>query len=134
MIEYPKELLYSHNHAWVKIEDSEDHLVTIGITDYLREELPEILSMDMPMVHDEFEMDDDCILLHLDIDEEGDDEFYQIRAPIGGHVTEVNQEVQSNPDLLHIAPYEHWLLRIIYDDPQEIELLMDSEKYLVYLA
>lgn len=134
MIEYPKELLYSQNHVWVKIEDRENHVAQVGITDFLREELPEILSMDMPLPEDEFEMDDECILLHLEPDEEGEDEFCQIRAPLGGHVTEINPDVLNNPDLLHIAPYEHWLLRMVYDDPGELELLMDADKYLLYLA
>lgn len=133
MIEYPEKLLYSQNHVWVEIEDEEQHIARVGITAYLQEELPEILSMDMPMKEDEFEMDDECILVHLAADEEDEDEFYQIRAPLGGHVTEVNPEVRSNPDLLHVDAYENWLWKMIYDDPGEIELLMPANKYLLYV-
>jgi len=133
MIEYPQELHYSQNHVWVQLEDQANQVVRIGITDCLQEELPEILTIDMPMDEDEFEMDDECILLHLNITEEDEDEFYQLRAPLSGHVTEINPEVRSNPDLLHVAPYDHWLLRMVYDDPGELELLMTAEKYMVYL-
>ena len=129
MDEFPENLLYSHNHLWVEIDDKEKHLATVGITNFLREELPEILTVELPMEGDQMEMDDKNILLHLEGEE--NDEFHSIGAPLSGHVEQINREVLNNPDLLHIAPYEHWIMKIEYDDPMELELLVDSEQYLM---
>ncbi|MFW5996532.1 MAG: glycine cleavage system protein H [Lentisphaeria bacterium] len=127
MIEFPEHLLYSHNHMWVEIEDKNKRLARIGITSFLREELPEILTVDLPMEGDQVEIDEQNILLHLE--DEEDNEFRSIGFPLSGHVIEINKEVLNNPDLLHLEPYEHWIMRLQYEEPGELDLLMDADKY-----
>ncbi len=123
MIECPDSFIYSHRHVWVQIEDSGACIARIGITEHLQEELPEILSIDMPMTGDELEIDIPCIHLHL---ESGIQEVY---APLTGRVEAINREVLDNPDHLHMAPYKNWIMRVEYDEEQELELLMDAETY-----
>lgn len=127
MTEFPEHLLYSHNHMWVEIEDKNKHLARVGITSFLREELPEILTIDLPMEGDQVEIDEQNILLHLE--DEEDNEFRSIGSPLSGHVIEINKEVLNNPDLLHLEPYEHWIMRLQYEEPGELDLLMDADKY-----
>ena len=121
---YPDDLLYSTRHLWVDRE--EQGTAEVGITDDLQEELPEIISIDMPMVGDELEMDTECAHLHLP-------ELYDVFSPLTGRAIEINRDVLDNPHLIHSNPYEAWLFRMEYDEPDEIEMLMGAERYMSYV-
>jgi len=125
---YPTDRLYTHRHLWVRREDETDHKVEVGITDFLQERLPEIDSIDLPLVGDELEMDTPCGLMHLSTGR-----LRRIFAPLTGRVTEVNRDVLDRPSLLHLKPYEAWLFRMEFDEPDELEMLMNAEKYGRYL-
>jgi len=123
MIETPEELLYNQHHLWVAVDNEQSGLGRFGITTHMQEELPEILSIDLPMVGDELELDTDCIQLHLP------EEIVGLPAPLTGRVVAVNRDVLDNPDLLHVAPYEHWIIQMEFDDHAEFELLTTAAKY-----
>ena len=57
----PKNLLYTIEHAWVKVNDN---LVVIGITDDLQEMLESIEAVDLPRIGDELYIGDNCITIH----------------------------------------------------------------------
>lgn len=123
---YPKDLLYTQRHVWVKINERK-HVATVGITTGLQEGLPEILSIDMPLLGDELEMDGACVHLHVR------KRLHEIVSPLTGRVTEVNRDVLDNPRLLHLSPYDSWLFRMEYDEPDEIEMLMTPAQYTSYV-
>lgn len=128
MQECPNQLLYSHRHAWVRgVAEEEGQIVYVGLTHYYLEELSEILSIDMPMVGDELEIDHDCVHLHTA------EEIEPVQSPVSGHVYEINREVLDNPDLLHMDAYEHWILAVECDDPDEFEILVDADRYVRYV-
>jgi glycine cleavage system H protein len=126
MIECPKDRVYTQNHVWVKVEHKEDCLARIGITEFMQEELPEILSLDLPMPAEEMEIDDPSIHLHCE------DGIHDVRIPLTGRIHEVNQELLDSPELLHVAPYQHWIVSIEYDEEHELELMLDAERYVSY--
>ena len=113
---------YTNRHTWV-LPDEDKNIATVGITDYLTEELVAIQSIDMPLVGDELEMDTFCIHLHLA------KRIHHLRSPLSGRVVEINKDVQDNPSLLHLDPYKNWLYRMEFDDPDELEMLMDINRY-----
>jgi glycine cleavage system H protein len=127
MIELPENLVYSLRHIWIDIEDDDDCIAAIGITEHLQEELPEILSIDLPLVGDELEIDAPCVHLHLE------DGIRDLVCPLTGRVKEINREVLDNPDLLHVAPYRNWIFRMEFDEPDELDLLLPADKYLSYV-
>lgn len=127
MIECPDHYLYTLNHGWLDIEDQDRQIARLGITEYLQEEMPEILSIELPMAGDELEIEAPCIHFHLD----GDDVLH-FAAPLTGHVVDINRDVLDNPDLLHLAPYKHWILRIEFDDPAELEVLISARRYTAF--
>ncbi|MCF7854619.1 MAG: glycine cleavage system protein H, partial [Candidatus Pacebacteria bacterium] len=94
MLECPEHLLYSVTHTWVQIIDDEANLARVGITHHLQEELPEILSVDLPMDGDELEIDNPCMHLHL----EGDT-ITEVCSPLTGRAVSINRDVLDNPDL-----------------------------------
>ncbi|MGN0879384.1 MAG: glycine cleavage system protein H [Oligosphaeraceae bacterium] len=115
-------LAYSRRHTWVQA-DPETHQAFIGITDYLADTVGLIVSVDLPQVDDELEMDAFCAQLHLS------KRILSLRSPLTGRVLEVNEEVQDNPSLLSLDPYRNWLYRMEYDEDEELELLMGSARY-----
>ena len=127
--EYPDDLSYSRSHVWVYVErTSRDvHYAKIGVTDYLVEDLGNIENIDLPLEHDELEIDVPVILLHTGLRKK------QVRCPLTGRVIEVNQEVLDDPTLLFKDYRENWLFRMEYDDPDELELLMSGLQYSQYL-
>lgn len=128
MLECPKDLLYSPGHVWVKsVGKKEDGLVRVGLTHYYLEELPEILSVDLPLAGEELDIEEPCILLHVETGIE------EVTVPLTSHVHAVNREVLDNPDLLHLNAYENWILELECDDLAEFEILVGAQRYVHYV-
>lgn len=120
--EYPKDLRYTQRHVWVKAEEKR-RTARVGITEDMAEKLREILSLDMPMVGDELEMDEPCIHIHRPT------AIVDIPAPLSGRVLEINRDVLDNPAVICLDPYERWLFRMEYDEAEELEMLMNANQY-----
>ncbi len=122
MHECPEDLLYHPRHLWLRV-DLEDNTALIGITDEMQERLPEIDSIDLPQPGVDLEIDQPCFHLHLPSG------IRHLKSPISGRVLEVNRDLLDTPELLHLAPYEHWLVKVEIDEPEELHLTMDAERY-----
>ncbi|MBN2451527.1 MAG: hypothetical protein JXR77_14145 [Lentisphaeria bacterium] len=126
MLEHPRDLSYSARHLWARM-DREAGTAVVGVTEELVEQLEEVLSIDLPMVGDELDMDTFCIHLHLP------NRIHHLGSPLTGRVIEINRDVLDNASLLHLSAYEHWLYRMEYDDEEEVHLLMSADQYGRYL-
>lgn len=124
--EYPKDLRYTQRHCWVKA-DEKRHTARVGITEDRAEKLKEILSIDLPMVGDELEMDEPCLHIHRQT------AITDLPAPLTGRVIEINKEVLDNPALICLDPYERWLFRMEYDEVEELEMLMNANQYATFM-
>ncbi len=126
MIECPEELLYHPRHFWVRLNESGTE-AEVGITDEMQDRLPEIVSVDLPLEGSDVEIDAPCFHLHLPSG------IRHLKSPLSGEIIAVNEEVLDNPDLLHLAPYRYWLVRMHVDTPEEVHLLLNAERYNTYL-
>jgi len=117
---------FSKRHLWASL-DEENGIAYIGITDFLAEQLAEIESIDLPMPGDEIDQDNMCIHLHLS------NRIHHLRSPLTGRVVENNKEVLDNCSLVHLDPNKYWLYSMEYDDPDEIDFLMDARQYTDYI-
>lgn len=122
MMEHPDELVYSRRHLWA-LTDPKKSTAVVGITEELAEMIGEIQSVDMPMVGDELDMDTYCIHLHLG------NRIHHLRSPLSGRVIDINRDVLDSANLIHLAPYKHWLYKMEFDDPDELDLLMSAAQY-----
>lgn len=127
MSEYPEELRYSKSHIWVMPAADQPGAAYIGITDFLTEELPEMDCIDLPMVGDEFELDALCIHIHIG------NRIRHFRTPLTGRVLEVNQDVLDDPGRLYVDWQNNWLIKMEYDEQNELDLLMSASQYAKYL-
>lgn len=117
----PEKLKYTKDHEWVKIEGN---IATVGITDFAQSELGDIV--------------------FVDVDTEGDDldageVFGSVEAvktvsdlflPIAGNVTEVNEALEDEPELLNTDPYgKGWIIKIELKDGADQSELLSAEEY-----
>jgi len=117
----PAELRYSSDHEWVRVEGT---TVTIGITEYAQDALGDVVFVEMP---------DQGLAVSAGetfSEVESTKSVSDIYAPITGSIAEVNEALESQPELLNSDPYgAGWICRIEISDPSELDGLMDAEAY-----
>lgn len=117
----PKELRYSEEHEWVKVEGEK---VRIGITDFAQSELGDIVFVELPEVGDEVKADDPFGSV------ESVKTVSELYAPISGKVVEVNEDLDDSPEFVNESPYEKaWMIVIEPSDAKEVDNLMTAEQY-----
>ncbi len=100
--EVPEGLYYHKEFAWARIENGK---VRIGITDYAQKQLREIVYVELPSVGDTATQNDPFGTV------ESVKAVSDLVAPISGTIKEVNEELESKPELLNEDPYgEGWLI------------------------
>lgn len=115
----PSDLLYTKDHEWVKIDGD---IATVGVTDFAQGELGDI-------VYVEIETEGESI--------DAGEVFGTVEAvktvsdlfmPLSGEVVEVNEALESNPEVVNSDPYgEGWMIKIKISDKGD--LLMSAEDY-----
>ena len=58
----------------------------------------------------------------------------EVYLPVGGKVIEVNEELNSEPELLNTEPHDAWVIRIEVSDRKALDALMSAERYQAYIA
>ena len=118
-------LKYTENHEWVLIDGN---IATIGVTDYAQRELGDIVFVDIDSIGSILNQDD--IFGSIEAVKTVSDLF----MPISGEVTEMNQSLETNPELINESPYEKgWIVKVKVHDIDESKLLSVS-KYKAHLG
>ncbi|MEH7382879.1 glycine cleavage system protein GcvH [Bacillus sp. JJ1533] len=117
----PKELRYSEEHEWVKVEGDK---VRIGITDFAQSELGDIVFVELPEVGDEIQADEPFGSV------ESVKTVSELYAPISGKVVEINEDLDDSPEFVNESPYEKaWMIVIEPANAGDVENLMTAEQY-----
>jgi glycine cleavage system H protein len=117
----PKELRYSAEHEWVKVEGNK---ATIGITDFAQSELGDIVFVELPEVGDEIAVNEPFGSV------ESVKTVSELYAPVSGKVVEINENLDDSPEFVNEAPYEKaWMVVVELSDSSEVEKLMTAEQY-----
>ncbi|MEC1545105.1 glycine cleavage system protein GcvH [Bacillus halotolerans] len=117
----PKDLRYSEEHEWVKVEGER---AKIGITHFAQSELGDIVFVELPEVGAEIKADEPFGSV------ESVKTVSELYAPINGTVVEVNEDLDDSPEFVNESPYEKaWMIVVEPSDAFEIEKLMTAEQY-----
>lgn len=117
----PKNLLYTSEHEWVKIEGN---TATIGITDFAQGELGDIIFLEFPDLDAVFNVGDIFGTI------EAVKTVSDLYMPLEGKIVEVNNILNDNPEKVNEDPYgKGWMVRIIIDENATKNQLLDSKKY-----
>lgn len=124
MSESPENLKYLSSHEWVKLED--DGSVTVGISDHAQDLLGDIVFVELPEVGQELGAEEEAAVV------ESVKAASDIFSPIGGKVTEINEKLLDEPDLVNVSPYEDgWFFKMQPDDLESLKSLLSSEEYTI---
>lgn len=117
----PKELRYSEEHEWVKVEGDK---VRIGITEFAQSELGDIVFVELPEVGTEIKSDEPFGSV------ESVKTVSELYAPISGKIVEVNEELNDNPEYVNESPYEKaWMIVVEPSDISQVDQLLTAEQY-----
>ena len=117
----PSELKYTKDHEWIKIEDN---IATVGITEFAQGELGDIVYVDVDTLDDTLEEGE--IFGSVEAVKTVSDLF----MPLTGEVTEFNEELEDEPELVNSDPYgKGWMIKIEMSDSSQIANLLDAEAY-----
>jgi len=96
MSNVPSELKYTASHEWVRAED--DGSVTVGITDHAQESLGDLVFVELPELGG---VDGEATVAVVESVKAASD----IYAPLAGEVTEVNERLADEPELINQDPF-----------------------------
>lgn len=117
----PKELRYSKEHEWVKVEGDK---VRIGITDFAQSELGDIVFVELPEVGDEITANEPFGSV------ESVKTVSELYAPLSGKVVEINEDLSDSPEFVNESPYEKaWMLVVEPANAADVEGLMSADDY-----
>lgn len=118
-------LLYTKDHEWVKVDGD---TATVGITDYAQEQLGEVVFVELPKLSKEFGVHKEMAVV------ESSKAASDVYCPVAGRVTEVNTELETQPELINKDCYgEGWICKLKITDKGALSDLMDAKKYEEYL-
>jgi len=117
----PENLKYTNEHEWVR---PEDEIAIIGITEYAQGELGDIVFVELPQVGDTTKQSQPCANI------EAVKAVTDLYAPVSGEVTEVNSNLEADPQVINKDPYDGgWILKVKMSDTSELDKLLSPEDY-----
>jgi glycine cleavage system H protein len=120
-----KELFYSSDHEWVKVEGSKAY---IGISDFAQHSLGDIVFVELPEIDAEFTSGD--VFGVVESVKAASDMY----IPLSGKVLEINDVIVDSPELVNEDCYENWMLVMEITDNEELKDLMNEEQYIEYCS
>ena len=118
----PEDLKYSDNDEWVRIEGNTG---TIGISDYAQDQLSDVVFVEIIAEPDETLNQGDACAIVESVKAAAD-----VYLPVGGTVTETNEEVLDTPELVNTDPYgAAWMVKIELSDSSQLDGLLTAEAY-----
>ena len=125
MANIPEELKYSKDHEWVLIEDD---IATIGITDFAQDSLGDVVYIELPNEGESFDAHETFGSV------ESVKAVSEIFTPIGGEITETNEDLNDTPEVVNADPYgDAWMVKIKIDNPDEVNDLLSADDYADFL-
>jgi len=117
----PKDLHYSKEHEWVRIEGG---VAIVGITDFAAEQLGDIVFVELPDIGRTVAQGEPVGVI------ESVKAVSDLFCPVAGDIVEVNGELAGRPELLNTDPFgSGWLLRVTTSDKGDIDRLLDAAAY-----
>lgn len=113
-------LYFSKDHEWIKVDGD---IAEVGITDFAQHQLGEIVYVELPFVDDELDKGD--IFGVLESVKAASDSY----SPVDGTVTEVNEILEVEPELINEKPFESWIYKMEISDKSQLEDLLNEKEY-----
>ena len=116
-----KHLKYTQDHEWIRVDG--EHAF-VGITNFAKGELGDIVYVEIETLDESVQMGN--VFGTIEAVKTVSDLF----MPVDGVVVEVNDKLESEPELVNNDPYgEGWMVKIKLDNPSQVDELLDLAAY-----
>jgi glycine cleavage system H protein len=123
---YPEDQHYSKQHEWVRVSGD---VGSVGITEYARKALGDIVYVDLPRVGTQVEQGK--VMGSVESVKAVSDLY----SPVSGEVVELNDGLASAPEKVNESPHgDGWMVKIRLSVPDEIQGLLSAADYEKYVA
>ena len=120
-----KKFKFTKDHEWLNLQGD---LAIVGITDYAQSQLGDIVFVEMPELSTNLTASESFGAI------EAVKTVADLFAPVSGKVIEINENLDSSPDLVNSDPYnEGWIVKLKIDNNDEIDELMNYDEYHEYI-
>ena len=118
---YPSDLRYTREHEWVRVEGS---TATMGITSFAADELGDIVFVELPEIGASLKQFASVGVV------ESVKAVSDLFAPVSGTVTETNDRLRDEPELLNSDAFgDGWVAKLELTDAGELDALLDADAY-----
>jgi len=122
----PQDLRYTKDHEWVRLSGDS---ATVGITQFAAEQLGDIVFVELPAVGSSV-----TALATFGV-VESVKAVSDLFSPLSGSVSEVNQALAGQPELVNTDPYGGgWMLKLTVADAGQLAELLDPAAYDALIA
>ena len=110
---------YTQDHEWVRVDGD---IAFVGFTDFAQGELGDIVYVEIESLNERVEMGD--VFGTVEAVKTVSDLF----MPISGQIIEVNEKLESEPELVNNDPYgKGWLVKMEISNNDTSKLLTNKE-------
>ncbi len=112
---------FTEEHQWLLLKDN---ICLIGITDFIKKEIGQIINIDFPTVNKKIKKNDVVFIL------ESNKSAIDFYAPFNSKIIEINPELQRDPILKNEKNTNSiWLFKMMIDNIDEYHILMNENEY-----
>lgn len=116
---------YTRTHEWVSFDGDQ---ATVGITDFAQDMLKDIVYIELPDTGQDVQAGKNLAVI------ESVKAVSDVYSPVDGKVTEVNEALLDQPELLNKDPYgEGWIVKIEMAAGYENPSLMEEKEYVAFI-
>ncbi|HMP54870.1 MAG TPA: glycine cleavage system protein GcvH, partial [Candidatus Melainabacteria bacterium] len=104
MLAYPQELKYVKTHEYIKVDGD---IATIGITAFAADQLGDVTYVELPGVGDKFKLEQKFGVI------ESVKSVSDLFMPVSGEITEINEQLVQEPELVNLDCYgKGWMIKV----------------------
>ena len=123
----PQDVKFTKTHEWIRLEAGAN-IVTVGISDYAVERLGDIVFIELPEVGTSLSQESPFGVI------ESVKAAIDLITPVSGQVTQVNQDLSEQFDVLSNDPFgQAWMIKIEASDPNQFNALMSPSDYQAFI-
>lgn len=120
--------LFTEKHEWIEVRDGEPKLGRVGISNHAQEALGDVVYVQTPEAGAKYKQFDEVGAI------ESVKAASELLTPVSGEIVQVNEKLGDKPGLVNTNCYDDgWLFEIKLENPKELDVLMDEDKYNDYL-
>lgn len=116
----PDDRKYTPSHEWVK---ADGEVFMVGITDNAQDQLGDLVFVGDFKVGAQLKAGETAGVV------ESVKTASDIYAPVAGEITEFNDALENEPELINQAPFQTWIFKIRPTNPTDVDALLDANGY-----